>query len=63
MDKRLDELLLTFLLLGLVVSIGIDRFIIESPLTRFITSLLIGMSIVGAFVYVYRMSLPVSKHR
>jgi hypothetical protein len=56
MHNRFDELLSAFLLLALAVIIGFDRFVIQTSLTQFIAGLLVGLTLVGSIVYIYRVA-------
>jgi hypothetical protein len=63
MNNRLDSLLFAFILLSLAVVQGIDHFAVESSLTQFITGPLVGLTIVGGIVYVYRISVQSGQRR
>ncbi len=61
MKNRLDDLLLAFILLTMPLVLGIEHFITETDLSKFVTGLLIGLAICAAILYTYRISLPVSR--
>jgi predicted membrane channel-forming protein YqfA (hemolysin III family) len=56
MSNRVDSLLSAFLLLALAIIVSADRFITETPLSKFLLGVLAGLTIVGGIVYVYRIS-------
>jgi TctA family transporter len=63
MNNRIDELLLTFIVLVMTSVIGIDRFVVETSLTQFFTGVLTGLLIVSSIVYIYRISSHIGQRQ
>ncbi|MBX3085524.1 MAG: hypothetical protein KF716_28065 [Anaerolineae bacterium] len=62
MQDRIDQLLAAFIILVLSVMLGVDRFVVETPLSKFFTGLLTSLTIVGGIVYVYRIASHSGQH-
>lgn len=63
MHNRLDDLLLAFILLSIPLIQGIDHFVEETPVSQFVTGVLIGLAIASGLVYVYRISSQSTQKR